>query len=510
MAGATNRLTMHNGRAGKDGVYSADHNDRRFISENDEHIDPTRSHENIYASVGNQNLSFKENERNFYIEHFGKALDEQNARNIKNGHPERNKTIDSILNDPKSCPEDTLYYINSDKCDRKTLNKIMSDYVKWHKENYPQVQILNIAGHFDEAKDHFHIRRTYIGHDKNGNEVVSQNKALAEMGIQRPDLSRKEHRWNNAKMTYTKECREKLFEMCREHGIELTTEPQEHSKSGLSLEEYKYRQEHEKVVALEQNVSELTENLSFAKEELASTKEELKDAQTKLNSKHADYDKAVAKINQYNENLSKITAAENKLKTLENNIKLESNLLQLLKGEIEKLTKVKDRFFKKPPKEEITVYKGVFEELQESDNRTTSWVDHIKNIIKKDEKALAERENQLKNKENELNRRESTIKHKEAEIDPLHEQAKQELKIAESYKQEQADYITKEAETLLNDTFGSISDRSERLEEFCAGIKYSDGMTVLEDFENHEQELLKQQQQALQRALKSRYSGPTL
>ena len=34
------KLTRHNGRAGKNGVYNPKHNDRNFKIENAEHIDP--------------------------------------------------------------------------------------------------------------------------------------------------------------------------------------------------------------------------------------------------------------------------------------------------------------------------------------------------------------------------------------------------------------------------------------------------------------------------------------
>ena len=36
MSGGKVRLTAHNGRAGKHGVYSATHNDRNFVAKNDD------------------------------------------------------------------------------------------------------------------------------------------------------------------------------------------------------------------------------------------------------------------------------------------------------------------------------------------------------------------------------------------------------------------------------------------------------------------------------------------
>lgn len=42
------RLTRHNGRAGKSGVYKSTHNDRTFDTEHADHIDGERIQQNIY------------------------------------------------------------------------------------------------------------------------------------------------------------------------------------------------------------------------------------------------------------------------------------------------------------------------------------------------------------------------------------------------------------------------------------------------------------------------------
>lgn len=41
------RMTVHNGRAGKNGVYSPKHNDRQFDISSAEHIDPERMPGNL-------------------------------------------------------------------------------------------------------------------------------------------------------------------------------------------------------------------------------------------------------------------------------------------------------------------------------------------------------------------------------------------------------------------------------------------------------------------------------
>ena len=42
------KLTRHNGRAGKNGVYNPKHNDRSFDIANSEHIDEERAKQNLY------------------------------------------------------------------------------------------------------------------------------------------------------------------------------------------------------------------------------------------------------------------------------------------------------------------------------------------------------------------------------------------------------------------------------------------------------------------------------
>lgn len=110
--------------------------------------------------------------------------------------------------------------------------------------------------------------------------IINQNKALEEMGIERPDLTKKKNsRFNNAKMTYTEMCREKLKEIAREYGLEIIDEPREASKSGKKLLQYQYdklKEENEaltaKNAALEQRVQELEHALTEATADVKATK----------------------------------------------------------------------------------------------------------------------------------------------------------------------------------------------------------------------------------------------
>ena len=96
------RLTRHNGRAGKNGVYNPKHNDRRFDVNNSEHIDAERVSQNIYwdcihgyRTINDQRNpdealeTFSEIERLFYEQRYAGFVEGQNARNAKTQHIER-------------------------------------------------------------------------------------------------------------------------------------------------------------------------------------------------------------------------------------------------------------------------------------------------------------------------------------------------------------------------------------------------------------------------------------
>ena len=53
------KLTRHNGRAGKNGVYNPKHNDRSFDIANSEHIDEERAKLNLYWDCYNGFRNFK-------------------------------------------------------------------------------------------------------------------------------------------------------------------------------------------------------------------------------------------------------------------------------------------------------------------------------------------------------------------------------------------------------------------------------------------------------------------
>lgn len=82
---SSKRLTNHNGRKGKDGVYNPKHNDRNYNIEHSRNIDPSKTANNkTWHCYPEENLTFEEAEKKFYEENFSSYLTQKNDRYINN------------------------------------------------------------------------------------------------------------------------------------------------------------------------------------------------------------------------------------------------------------------------------------------------------------------------------------------------------------------------------------------------------------------------------------------
>lgn len=283
------RVSNHNARVGKNGVFSPKHNDRNFNLE-PEHIDENKSKNNSYWMVYDCK-NFEECEKEFYKNNFSNALEKKNEKHIKSRHKERIKTIDDYRTSPLTCPEETLYYIGdkSNTVDTNVLEEIIQKQLEWESEEFPDVKYLNIAIHRDEeGADHIHARKVYIASDENGDLIVNQTKALANMGIERPDTSKPSSKFNNAKMTYTKLVREHFIELCKEHGLEIETEPKDKSKTGYSLEEYKLKNQEETFL---NNADKKEKEFQALQDKLEAQEKSLDAREEALNARESDLTK---------------------------------------------------------------------------------------------------------------------------------------------------------------------------------------------------------------------------
>jgi len=237
------RVTLHNGRAGKNGVFSPKHADRDFDTSKADHIENGKFDRKTmsYNVYGDYDLTFDEVEEKFYTQFLKKGFDKQNEKHILNRHPSRVKTIEQYRKTKRFCPEETLYYIGNrdNTVSDELFSDILAEQIVWESKTFPNVIILNAAFHPDElGATHLELRKVYLARDDDGDLIVHQEKALEEMGIERPDQDRKSGQHNNRKMTYTKMCRDHYIELCKSYGLEIIEEPRKKSESGKQLDAY--------------------------------------------------------------------------------------------------------------------------------------------------------------------------------------------------------------------------------------------------------------------------------
>ncbi|MBS5088232.1 MAG: serine/arginine repetitive matrix protein 2 [Clostridiaceae bacterium] len=268
------KLTRHNGRSGKNGTYNPRHNDRRFDVENSEHIDAERARQNVYwdcyrgfttrdfrENPEQLDFSFEEIERMYYYEHYADHVNAQNARNEKTRHIERNRTVDDLLKNNKTCPEESIYQIGTmeESVPPETLALIVSEFYEEFENRFDShIHILDWALHLDEGTPHIHERHVFDCENRYGELCPQQEKALEELGIPLPKPEQPKGKHNNRKQTFDAVCRTILFDIAKRHGLHLEQEPSYGGRDYLEKQDYILMKQKEKLAQQEQNLEELT------------------------------------------------------------------------------------------------------------------------------------------------------------------------------------------------------------------------------------------------------------
>ncbi len=246
------KASRHNGRSGSHGAYNPKHNDREFDLEKAEEIQKELTRNNIYWDCiqreavrhedrGEDFASFTEVEKGFYDLVYKDYVEGQNARNNAARHSERNRTTDDLRENPKTCPEETIYQIgNIDKhVDYDVLVKVTFDFFNEIQEKYgSHMHILDWALHLDEGTPHIHERHVFDVVNKYGERQPKQEEALKELGFELPDPEKKSGKYNNRKMSFDAECRKLFLETCKKYGLEIDEEPVYGGKKYLEKQEY--------------------------------------------------------------------------------------------------------------------------------------------------------------------------------------------------------------------------------------------------------------------------------
>ena len=251
------KATVRNGRATASGkVYNANHNTKTETRNQERHIDHERTEQNInlqFTAEGRVrrcgSFDAKAFELSRYEQLYGEGQEAKNARYIADGHPERCKSVADIYASRRTAPLETILQIGSrdtdiDPKERKEL--LMGATVelidRLQKRWGDNLHITCCSWHNDEAVCHCHLRMTFSHVDRFGFRVPNQSQAFEAMGIQRPDPTAKEGKYNCPLITFSEILRTEFYDLCEKRGIIIDREVKNPSQKHLSVLEYKCQQ----------------------------------------------------------------------------------------------------------------------------------------------------------------------------------------------------------------------------------------------------------------------------
>ena len=234
------KATLHLGKQG-----ASKHNDRKFNTEEIGHIHSEKSKDNRYIIFGGDpKLTFEELELEYYKEHYSEELNRINENYKKNRKYKQIKTMEDWLkNDNTKKPEEIILQVgNVEKSIDADLLMVCTKELceVMYKKYSTNFHLLDLAGHVDEATVHVHLRGVF-DYVENGIRKIGTDKALEQLGFERPHPDKKKGRYNNRKQTFTKELRNEWYRILEEHDIDINKNvvPTEHQ----DLEDYKRQQE---------------------------------------------------------------------------------------------------------------------------------------------------------------------------------------------------------------------------------------------------------------------------
>ena len=302
------RVSRHNGRAGKHGVYNPKHNDRSFDVENADNISKDRTSLNLYWDCVNglrthvenstgQYPTFTQHEHDEYERRYSHYVTEQNRRNIKAGHAKRNRTVDDLLADARICPEETIYQIGKegDCPPPEVLTAIVTEFYATIEARFGEhVHVLDWALHLDETSPHIHARQVFDIVNRYGECEPKQEKALEALGIPLPEPDKKPSRVNNRKVTFDKLCRELLLGICQEHGLAVETEAIYGGRESREKNDYIIESQREQIAQLEQEKAAFVAEQAATQKQLAQARAEAENAITTAQQAAADAEQAAS------------------------------------------------------------------------------------------------------------------------------------------------------------------------------------------------------------------------
>ena len=430
------RQENHNGRVSTTtgSVYNRSHNDREFDISRAENINPDMIRQNIIIHYDAHNnptiidstdpnrVTIDAHEHAIYEELFQESLANQHARNNAARHPERNKTVDDLLNHKNYCPEETIFQIGSLRDgypDPRILMDIFDDFQRELIGRYGNnLHFLDAILHMDEAIPHIHIRKVWTYHGKDGLDI-SQNKALEEMGFERPNPEKGINKWNNAKITFSEMERNLKLRICEDHGLSVEHTPLHPGKATMEKEEaialklqeenQEYREETDRLIdEREEKIASLDATIEKKESKLEKVSAELVTEEMK--------NKAVADTNIFGKP-KMITVTPQEYRSWQKSAETkESNKAALAKIADEKgrlleykalLDKREQKLDMREASMEIIINRKVEECIREQ----------LPDAIKEEKQTLSSRKRTLTLKEKKLEEKESLLDTRESELD---------------------------------------------------------------------------------------------
>lgn len=388
------RLTLHSARVG-----GGRHNDRNFDLKKASHIVETESNKNIYLNyLGDDSLSFHESELKFYQDHFKDFIKDKNDRAIKAGHSERIVDAEALLkSNSRYRPEEVIIQVGdkNNSIDSKELIEAFSEFLEWHDWKFKDnIKSLNIALHVDESTPHIHWRRVWQYDDNKGFKAIGQHKALEQLGYELPDTSKQRDRFNNLKVVYTKECREKFLEICKNRNLEIEEQSKYRSKENQNLKKTDFiiNKQNEELERLKDEISIFEQDKTLLQKELEVVEFDIQEYTAKQN-ELLQQNEHLRLIN--NEQVNKINKNKNKLQQIE---EFERNKLKLetINKVFQEKVKVKTFFNSDKVRVEKSELMTLMQIAKELDERFKALEDRERSLNTQSEQVLSNAKKQAK------------------------------------------------------------------------------------------------------------------
>ena len=307
------KLTRHNGRAGKNGVYNPKHNDRNFNVKHSDHIDPERIRQNVYwdcyqglyrpqtdEEEQQMGARFELVEKAFYLNRYFDFCEAQNERNRKTGHTERNRDPDDLLKSKKTAPEESIIQIGTmdEHIEPETLLQITTEFfIEFQRRFGEHVHILDWALHLDEATPHIHERHVFDCENRYGEIAPQQEKALEALDVPLPFPDKPPGKNNNRKITFDAICRTLLFDIAQKHGLHLEREPEYGGRAYLEKQDYILMRQKEKLSQQSKDILINKMTLMEQKDTLDEQQEKIAARDRMITEKDAELEDITLKLN---------------------------------------------------------------------------------------------------------------------------------------------------------------------------------------------------------------------